>query len=161
MEDILIKIHIGAVILSYFTGLIVFVKPKGGKNHKNIGKIYAVSMLIGSLVTFGMYSFSGGFNIFHFFAIVTITSVSAGWYSIVKYVKTRKSKWLVKHYFNMAYSFMGLNLAAIAQMSRSLEFDTLMAYFTFTLILYVPAVLIARWLISEKLVPDMVKLHLS
>lgn len=161
MEDILIKIHVSAVILSYITGFIVFVKPKGGKSHKNIGKIYAVSMLIGSLVTFGMYSFSDGLNIFHFFSIITITSVSAGWYSITKYIKTRKSRWLVKHYFNMAYSFMGLNLAAIAQASRGIEFDTSIEYFVFTFVLYVPAVLIARWLITDKLIPNMVKLHLS
>lgn len=160
MEFILVKIHVASVLVSYVAAYFVFIRPKGTKDHKVVGKIYALFMLVGSFTSLGIYKATGGINIFHFLALVTISSVLAGCYSIVRYKNSGEAKWLVKHYFHMAYSFMGLNLAALAQMARGLDFDTSMQYIIFNMIIYVPAVLYARWLIRIKLIPNMIKAHI-
>lgn len=161
METILVIIHVGSVLISYVAAYFVFIKPKGGKDHKLIGKTYAIFMLIASFSSLGIYKATGGINIFHFLALVTISSILAGCQSIIKYKKSSEPKWLVKHYFNMTYSFMGLNLAALAQASRGLDFDTSMQHIIFNVIMYIPAVLFARWLIRVKLIPNMIKSHIS
>ncbi len=161
IEPILSVLHVTAVITSYISAYYVFINPKGGKQHKKIGKIYAVAMLTVALSGFGIYESSGTFSIFHFFSIVTITSITLGWVSIIRYVKTKNPSWLIHHYFNMCYSFMGLNLAALAQAMRGMTFHSLNEYYLTVLVTYLPVILLARWLIRKKLMPTMIRRYVN
>ncbi|WND03452.1 DUF2306 domain-containing protein [Temperatibacter marinus] len=150
-------VHLSGVAFSYIAAWFVFVFPKAGPHHKLWGKIYAVSMLLAALSGFGMYEFNGGFNIFHFFSIVSIVSVSRGWWSIVQYQKTKSPRALANHYFNMCYSFMGLNLAALAQSLRIGSYSSLTDYVITVCLVYIPAVSFSVWLIQSKLMPRMIR----
>lgn len=150
-------IHVSGIILSYITAFFVFFRPKAGPTHKKWGKIYAVSMLTAALSGFGMYGFTGSFNIFHVCSVITITSVSLGWFNIVKFSKTGNKGALAAHYFNMCYSFMGLNLAALAQGLRYGSYSSGQDYLATVLILYIPAIGLSVWLIQKRLLPRMIK----
>lgn len=160
-ETIMTIIHVTAVFMSYISAYYVFIHPKGVKEHKILGKVYAISMLTLALSGFGIYESSGTFSIFHFFSILTITSITAGWVAIIRYVKTKKPSLLIHHYFHMCYSFMGLNLAALAQAMRGMTFHSVNEYYLTVLVTYLPAVLLARWLIRKKMMPTMIRRYVN
>lgn len=142
-------LHVSAVFVSYASAIGIAFAPIGSRSHKLWGRAYAGGMLTTALSGFGMYNF-GGPSMFHIFSIVTITGITLGLRSIWKFSKTRDKKCLAGHYFHMAYSFMGLNMAAAGQALRLYDFGSFDAYLiamgiTFTLIGFAARALIRGW----------------
>ena len=148
MHETFATLHVIGAISAYVTAFLIFTQRIGGKNHRFIGIGYAVSMLTTAISGFGLYNF-GHPSIFHVFSVITIVSISRGWYAIYQYRADGNKSHLMNHYFNMAYSFMGLNLAAIAQSMRFFSFSSLMEYFSILGILYLIAITIANRLIQK------------
>jgi len=99
-------LHLLFSIISMITGLIVILNTKGTKFHKKVCNVYVVNMLLLNISSFFISNFNG-FSIFHFFAIVSLITILAGMYPVLK----RSENWLQKHYYFMAWSVVGLYCA--------------------------------------------------
>ncbi|WP_288955857.1 DUF2306 domain-containing protein [uncultured Polaribacter sp.] len=99
-------IHLLFAIVSMVTGLVVVFNTKGTRFHKRIGYVYVINMLLLNISSFFISNFNG-FSIFHFFAIVSLVTILAGMYPVLKKTKN----WLQKHYYFMAWSVVGLYCA--------------------------------------------------
>ena len=148
MHETFATLHVVGAISAYLTAFIIFTQRVGGRGHRMIGIGYAVAMLTTALSGFGLYNF-GHPSIFHVFSVITVVTVSRGWYAIYQYRATQDKNHLINHYFNMAYSFMALNLASIAQGMRFFTFESLMEYFSVLGLLYLFAVMLANRLIQK------------
>lgn len=148
MHDIFPGLHIAGVITAYLCAFLVFTQTVGSRRHRQFGIGYAIAMLTAALSGFGIYTW-GHPSIFHVFSVITLVSISRGWYAIYQYRQSRDRNHLLNHYFNMAYSFMGINLAAIAQTMRVFSYDSLAQYFTILGVAYLIAILVANRLIQK------------
>lgn len=148
MHETFATIHVAGAIGAYLSAFLLFTQKVGSKNHRYVGIGYAVSMLTLALTGLGIYNF-GHPSIFHVFTVITLWSVGQGWFAIARYRKNRDKQHLMDHYFNMAYSFMGLNLAAIAQSMRLFSFSSAMEYFTILGVVYFAAIVLANRLIQK------------
>ena len=99
-------LHLLFSIISMIKGLIVILNTKGTKFHKRVGYLYVVNMILLNISSFFISNFNG-FSIFHFFAIVSLITILAGMYPVLK----RSKNWLQKHYYFMAWSVVGLYCA--------------------------------------------------
>lgn len=99
-------IHFFFSILAMITGLVVVFNTKGTLFHKKVGYTYVTSMLLLNLTSFFISNF-GGFSIFHFFAMVSLITIIAGMYPVLKKTKG----WIYKHYYFMSWSVVGLYCA--------------------------------------------------
>ena len=77
-------IHLIVSIIAMISGMMVLYRPKGTKQHKQLGYIYVIVMLLVNLTAFMIYRLFGGFGIFHFFAIVSLLTLLAGMYPILR-----------------------------------------------------------------------------
>lgn len=148
MHETFATFHIVGALSAYLTAFLIFTQRVGSRRHRMIGIGYAVAMLTTALSGFGLYNF-GHPSIFHVFSVITVVSISRGWYAIYQYRATRDKNHLMNHYFNMAYSFMGLNLAAIAQAMRFFTFESLLEYFSVLGLAYLLAITLANRLIQK------------
>lgn len=99
-------IHLFFAIVSMITGIIVILNIKGTVFHKRVGYVYVINMLLLNISSFFISNFNG-FSIFHFFAIVSLLTIFAGMYAVLKKTKS----WIYKHYYYMAWSVVGLYCA--------------------------------------------------
>ena len=105
-------IHLIVSIIALITGLFVLTTTKGTKQHKQIGYIYAVSMILLNLTAFMIYRLYGKFGIFHWFAVISCLTLIAGLYPVL----TKKSKnYLLTHFNFMYWSVVGLYCAFMAE----------------------------------------------
>ena len=148
MSNIFGYLHVAAVIAAYLSAFTLFARRVGTGQHRMVGILYAISMLIVAFSGFAIYK-AGAPSVFHVFSVVTIVTISRGWYAILRYRKSRDRGDLLNHYFNMAYSFMGLNLAAIAQALRLNSYDSWTEYLITVGLAYLVAVTIANRLIQK------------
>lgn len=104
--------HLAVSLVAMVTGMYVLVFPKGTRTHKRIGYLYAFSMLLLNISAFGLYNLFGGFGLFHWMALVSCATLTAGLYPVF----TRKSKdYLVQHFTYMYWSVIGLYGAFMAE----------------------------------------------
>ncbi|MFT6710645.1 MAG: putative membrane protein [Arenicella sp.] len=59
-------------------GISVFVKPKGTRLHKCLGRLYLLSMLGLIISSFSLFEIFGTFGIFHFASLVSLWCISMG-----------------------------------------------------------------------------------
>lgn len=103
--------HTITAVLSILFGTIVLLNKKGTSFHKKIGYCYLACMIVLNLTSFAIVNFEG-FSLFHFFSIVSLTSISLGIYPAFK----RKENWLTQHFYFMNWSVIGLYCAFWAEL---------------------------------------------
>ena len=106
-------VHTFFAVLAMVSGAWVLLLPKGGQRHKQIGYIYVGAMTLMLLTAFCIYSFFGGFGVFHFLAIVSSVTLVLGMYPALK----RGPNWLALHYRLMSWSVAGLYAAFVAEVA--------------------------------------------
>lgn len=87
-------------------GTVVLFKPKGSKMHRRIGYAYVWSMVLTNLSAFLIYN-TGRPSFFHLCALISLLTLTAG---VIAAVRKRKG-WLVRHYYFMSWSVVGLYCA--------------------------------------------------
>ena len=92
--------------VSLIAGLIVLLRPKGTQIHIMLGRVYVVAMVGLNLTSFGIYKLFGGFGVFHWLAIGSLTML-AGAVATVLWRKKIKN-WIYYHNFFMVWSYVGL-----------------------------------------------------
>ncbi len=148
MHDLFASLHIIGALSAYLFAFLLFTQRVASARHRFFGIGYAVAMLTAALSGFGIYNW-GHPSVFHIFSVITLVSISRGWYAVYQYRWSRDRRHLMNHYFNMAYSFMGINLAAIAQLMRAFSYDSTAQYFTILGVAYLVAITVANRLIQK------------
>lgn len=108
----LLAIGVGAVVL--------LVRPKGTRLHRQLGLVYVAAMLALNVSALGIYRLLGTFGPFHAAAIISLISVLLGWRNARQAKASRlardkeaRGRWVEGHYYWMTWSYVGL-LAAFA-----------------------------------------------
>lgn len=107
------QIHLYAAITALIAGTFVLFTRKGTRNHKRIGYLYTMAMIILLVTAFMLYSLFGGWGIFHWAAVISSATLAAGMMPIM----TRKPEkfYLALHLGFMYWSVMGLYAAFFAE----------------------------------------------
>ena len=74
-------------------------------------------MVVVNVTTLGLYRLNGQFGPFHALALLSLAVVAMGVLAILR----RRPSWLARHYRSMAYSYLGLCAAAVAEAAVRLE----------------------------------------
>jgi uncharacterized membrane protein len=94
-------------------GLAVSLNVKGTRRHKQLGYAYVVTMVVVNLTALMIYRLYGRFGPFHALAIFNLTSVVVGFASA--YRRRPRGRWLEFHAITLAWSYVGLVAAFIAE----------------------------------------------
>jgi len=103
--------HVAAAVAALVLGVVVLVEHKGTVTHRLIGCGYVAAMILLNVTALGIYQLTGRFGPFHALALVSLATVVAG----VTVVWRRRANWLRRHYYFMAWSYVGLLAAACAE----------------------------------------------
>lgn len=97
--------HVLTGSLAVITALFIMFSKKGTRRHKQMGYVYAVSMVILNGSAWGvMEFFPGKPGPFHFGALVSLIFLFLGMYPVI----TRGKNWLQRHYNYISGSIIGL-----------------------------------------------------
>lgn len=106
-------IHLIFAAIALIAGTIVLIKRKGSKFHKQIGYIYAASMVVMLITAFMLYNLYGSFGIFHVMAVVSTLTLAAGMLPMI--LKKPANSYISLHWNFMYWSVFGLYAAFAAE----------------------------------------------
>jgi len=100
-------VHLLMALIAIVSGTMVIVMRKGSKTHKRIGYVYVANMVGLNVSALFIYDLFGYFAIFHYGAVFSLLTVTAGMVPTFK----RKKGWLDRHLSFMYWSLVGLYAA--------------------------------------------------
>jgi uncharacterized membrane protein len=103
--------HGAAAIAALLFGFFVLADRKGTHTHRALGAAYVAAMVAVNLTALGIYRLTGQIGPFHLLALVNLATIARG----VVVVLRRRPGWLARHYYCMAWSYLGLLSAAAAE----------------------------------------------
>jgi uncharacterized membrane protein len=103
--------HLAAAIAALALGAIVLGAPKGTLFHRTMGAGYVGAMVILNVSAFAIYRLTGHFEPFHALALLSLATIVRGIVPVLR----RQPGWLMTHYWNMAWSYVGLLAAACSE----------------------------------------------
>lgn len=109
-------IHTFFSILALISGALIFLTKKGTKQHKKIGYLYSISMILLLITSFGLFSLWGDFGVFHALSIVSLFTLAIALYFPL--AGRNKKKWVEHHLLWTGYSYVGLIMAAGSHLFR-------------------------------------------
>jgi uncharacterized membrane protein len=107
------RIHLASSLVALLAGTWIVLWPKGTATHRRVGWLYAISMLTLNVTALFIYRLTRTFGPFHVAAVASLATLIAG--LIPAWRRKPADKWLDQHYYFMAYSYMGLLAAAVAE----------------------------------------------
>jgi uncharacterized membrane protein len=122
------QVHLAAAIVSLTSGAaVLLLSPKGTTRHRQIGWVYVVSMLALNVTALMIYRLFGGFGPFHVAAIVSLAGLLPGVVAARRAKSARLARnqlkrghLVTKHYYFMAWSYVGLCAAAVSETATRL-----------------------------------------
>ncbi len=106
-------VHTGSALVALACGAIVLLQRKGTRVHRRIGWAYVASMVTLNVTALLIYRLFGAFGPFHVAALASLATLAAG---VVTVVRRRPAhNWVEHHYWWMAYSYLGLVAAGVAE----------------------------------------------
>ena len=109
--------HVTAAIVALALGLLVLLGAKGTVTHRLFGLGYVGAMAVLNATALGLYRLTGQFGPFHALALLSLAIVAWGTVAVLR----RRAGWLARHYRAMAYSYLGLCAAAVAEAALRLK----------------------------------------
>ncbi len=106
-------VHLIVSIIALITGSLVLGMTKGTKNHKKIGYVYSIAMLLVLITAFAMYNLFGKWGIFHWSAVLSSLTLGCGLIPI--FTKKPKKNYISLHFSFMYWSVIGLYGALMAE----------------------------------------------
>ena len=106
-------IHSFAAVVALVSGVFVFLNPKGTSQHKKIGYVYVVAMLVLNISAIPLQGLFGGIGWFHLFILMSLPNILIGLYFPL--FRRDHPHWQEWHFESMAYSYVGLIAAFIAE----------------------------------------------
>lgn len=107
--------HLGAALVSVASGAFVLLRPKAGRLHRRSGYVYAAAMTVMNFTALALYRLTGTVNFFHLAAIASMATLAVGLRFAI--VRRPAGAWLEFHYRFMAWSYVGLLAALVAEVS--------------------------------------------
>ena len=101
-------------------GLVVIARSKGSAAHRLWGVAYAVAMVLLNGSALAMYEVTGGPNMLHGFAVISLATLVAGW--VPALTRRPAGRWYARHAVYMAWSYVGLVAAFTAEVAVRLPF---------------------------------------
>lgn len=118
-------IHLVFSLLAVGLGATVLLLPKGTRWHRTWGQGYAWSMVGVVATSFAMYNLTGRVTPFHFAALISGASIVGGMWTVLG--RRPKKHWIAAHARWMAWSYVGLVAALVAETSTRLVMPALAA----------------------------------
>lgn len=109
--------HLAAALAAVVSGPLIFLRRKGDLVHRIAGYTYVLSMLVVNTLALTSYELTGGFNIFHGFAIASLASLMGGFAAVRVAGLTNMFEPLRAHAIFMGWSYFGLVLAGSSQLA--------------------------------------------
>jgi uncharacterized membrane protein len=82
-QPLSVQLHVFSVTIAFFSGLVVFLLPKGTGLHRLLGWSFVVSMIGAAATSIMMIADLGtGINFLHVFTVITAVSLTLGLYAI-------------------------------------------------------------------------------
>lgn len=106
--------HLAFAIIALLAGAWVISIRKGTRTHRLIGYTYLIAMLILNGTALLKYDLTGAPNMFHFFAIGSLLTITAAYLAIMIRRSTRTQA-VRAHGELMIWSYFGLVMALIAE----------------------------------------------
>ncbi len=106
-------IHLVFSLLAVAFGGLVLRLPKGTRWHRSWGHGYAWSMAGVVATSFAMFNLTGRITPFHLAAVVAGGTLIGGLYSVLR--RRPKKSWIEAHATWMAWSYVGLMAAFVAE----------------------------------------------
>ena len=96
----IVQIHLAAALLALGFGAIMWLRPKGTKSHKMIGRVFMILMLVTALTAIFIREINRGhFSWIHIFVPLTLVGVGQALWAI----KNRNIKAHIGHVKNLFY----------------------------------------------------------
>ncbi len=113
-------IHIITAVAGLGLGAAVLFMHKGTPRHRKVGMAYFAAMFITNAsimpVTARIMPLGGtSFGFFHVLALISLTSLSIGGIALIRWHKSRNPEYMRSHQMNMAFSYLGLVMAAASE----------------------------------------------
>jgi uncharacterized membrane protein len=103
--------HGAAAIAALLFGSAVLLDRKGTPAHRALGAAYVAAMVATVLTALGIYRVTGEVGPFHLLGILALTAVARGVVAVIR----RRPGWLARHAYSLAWSYLGLVSAAVAE----------------------------------------------
>jgi uncharacterized membrane protein len=122
------QVHLATAIVSLGSGAaVLLMSPKGTRRHRQVGWVYAVSMLLLNATALMIYKLFGGFGPFHVAAVISLAGLAAGVWCALQAKSSRvgrdlaaRGRWVARHYYWMTWSYVGLCAAAVSETATRL-----------------------------------------
>lgn len=108
-------VHFIAALVALIAGPMIFASHKGTGFHRVMGYVFVVCMAVVNGSALMTYTFSGGPNIFHFFALLSLSALIPGFWAIWRVVRGGRQDLLETHIRCMMWAYYGLAAAGLAQ----------------------------------------------
>ena len=136
--------HIIGATLALTIGALVLTTRKGTRAHVRLGRAYGSAMLLVNLPALFLYEQTGGFGPFHIMALASLVTLTLGLVPLLLGYRTVPN--LVRHGFFMAWSYVGLVAAGLAQVANHLfESGGLAVLITSLLVIGVGGLMVHGW----------------
>lgn len=106
-------IHFIASIFALLLGTLVLILPKGTLKHKNIGRLYTLTMLVVLTTAFMTYRLFGTWGIFHWTAVISCLTLICGLIPIL--TRRPTNNYISLHFSFMYWSIMGVYGAFVSE----------------------------------------------
>ena len=113
-------LHLFGAVVALIVGPMIFFRQKGDARHRVLGWTYVVAMLLANGLALTMYKLTSGPNLFHFFAVVSLASITPGVLLARRARQTGKRHLFIGHYYFMSWSYFGLFAAFVSQLVTQL-----------------------------------------
>ncbi|MEL7488277.1 MAG: DUF2306 domain-containing protein [Pseudomonadota bacterium] len=107
--------HFALALAALALGPVLFFRGKGSRFHRLAGYAFVLSMLTVNITALTQYDFSGGPNIFHFFALMSLSALLPGFYVLQRAVRLKSEALLATHARLMMWAYFGLAAAGLSQ----------------------------------------------
>jgi len=133
----MVQVHASAATLALLIGPWIFLFGKGNKRHRLLGYVFVSAMLLVNLTAFTIYELTGGPNLFHVLALVSLTTVCVGLYYI------RRGD-VAEHRVYMSWAYAGLLIALVTRLAPYLPLPFWASSLTLISVAYVLAYLVIQ-----------------
>ena len=111
LEHPLGLVHFISALAAIIFGAAVIFSMKGSKRHKLIGRAYVIAMWVLNITALMDYELYGYFGPFHWMALISLATVIFAHLAVLR----KRPNWRQAHAYLMAWSYVGLIAAAVAE----------------------------------------------
>lgn len=157
------QIHLAVAVSALIVGPLTFLSDKGSIYHRWAGYLFIVVTFLTNITALFSYNLTGGFNLFHFSALVSLATLIPAIYYLRKALKSKSEKYFIIHGVLMSWTYFGLIAAFIAEVyTRELPYmlhgDGGWMRFTISLTLFLSVAGWGVFKVTSKLIPKIVRI---